>query len=274
MTLQIFADLPQRTPEWYEARRGIVTASAVQKLITTRKLSAIDYACPACEAKAGAACISSRGPVEMKSLHKERTAHSSANKTATTLIETASNDESRGLTLALAAERITEYVEQGFVTDAMFRGILEEPIARDLYAKHYAPVTEVGFMVRDFGGFKIGLSPDGLVGDDGLIEIKSRGQKKQLHTVLSESVPFENIAQCQAALLVSGRQWLDFVSYSSGMALYVIRVYPDARWQKAIVDAVRTFEANATEQVARYKEATRGLPMAERIDMSGEIRVA
>lgn len=272
MTLTILDGIEQRSEQWYAARRGIVTASVVSKLVTVRKLGALDFDCPNCAAVALSPCINKRTGDAMKTLHAERTP-SAANKT--TVIEPASNDESRGLTLALAAERINDRSEENYVTDSMWRGILEEPIARDLYSQHFAPATEVGFMVRDFGGFKLGLSPDGLVGDDGLIEIKSRGQKKQVATVLSETVPAENVGQCQAALLVSGRQWLDYVSFSSGMALYVIRVYPDMRWQKAIVDAVRVLEANVTEQVALYKERTRGLPVADVTpDFSGEIRVA
>lgn len=269
MTLTILPNLIQGTDEWHDQRRGLITASVVGKLITVRKLGAIDFDCPACGAEANGPCLGKRDSAPIKTLHPERTP--AADKKAT-VIEPASNDESRGLTLALAAERATNHTEATFINDAMWRGIEEEPLARDMYAQHFAPVTEVGFMVRDFGGFKLGCSPDGLVDDDGLIEIKSRGQKKQLQTVLTGTVPMENVAQCQAALLVSGRQWLDYVSYSAGMALYVIRVYPDARWHKAIVDALRQFEANATEQVALYREATRGLPIAQRVET--EMRVA
>lgn len=121
-------------------------------------------------------------------------------------------------------------------------------------------------MVRDFGGFKIGLSPDGLVGDDGLIEIKSRRPKGHVQTVVADSVPYYNVAQIQCALLVSGRDWCDYVSYAGGMHLYAKRVYPDPAWHKAIVAAVRAFEANAAEMAALYTDAVAGMPVAERID--------
>lgn len=274
MTLHRYDDVVQRTDEWFALRRGIVTASNVGKLITVRKLGALDYPCPSCGAEANGPCLSKRGsePAPIKTLHAERTPTAALK---TTVIEPASNDDSRGLTLSLAAERINERTEPTYTTDAMWRGILEEPIARDLYSQHHAPVAECGFLVKDFGGFKLGLSPDGLVGNDGGIEIKSRGSKKQVQTVLSGTVPPENVAQIQAALLATGRDWWDYVSFSSGMALYVIRVYPDARWHKAITDAVRLFEANVTEQVAIYKDTVRGLPVAELTpDFSGEIRVA
>src|SRR5690348_1335119 len=90
----------------------------------------------------------------------------------------ANNETSRGLTLALTAERITGYTDPTWQSNDMFRGVLDEPVARDLYSKHVALVTEVGLMVRNDWGFSIGYSPDGLVGDVGLIEVKSRRQKK------------------------------------------------------------------------------------------------
>ena len=153
-------------------------------------------------------------------------------------LKVASNDTSRGLTETLVAERLTGYTEDVFVSADMERGNFDEPVARDLYSAHYAPATEVGFMVRDFDGHRLGYSPDGLVGDDGLIEIKSRKQKTQLATILADQVPLANMAQCQAGLLVSGREWIDYVSYCGGMPLYVKRVLPDEKWHTAIVNAL------------------------------------
>jgi hypothetical protein len=180
-------------------------------------------------------------------------------------IKPASNDTSRALTMHLVAERITGYTEPTYVNFDMERGNRDEPIARDLYSEHFAQVTEIGFMVRQFSGARLGYSPDGLVGDDGLIEVKSRRQKKQLETILADAVPLENMAQCQAGLLVSGRKWLDFISFSGGMPLYVTRVYPDPKWFDAILAAVETFEANAAEMVATYSTRTANMPTTERV---------
>ena len=188
-------------------------------------------------------------------------------------VKPASNDYSRALTAHLAAERITGYVEPVYVNADMERGTLDEPYARELYSEHYAEATEVGFMVRDDFGFKIGYSPDGLVGDDGLIEIKSRKQKKHLATILADEVPLENMAQCQTGLLVTGLEWLDYVSYCGGMPLYVKRILPDPKWQEAIISAVSTFENNAAEMIATYKTATANSPMAERIDHYEEMSI-
>jgi hypothetical protein len=181
-------------------------------------------------------------------------------------VKPAANDYSRALTMTLAAERITGHVEPIHVNADMERGTLDEPFARAIYGEHYALATEVGFMVRDDFGFRIGYSPDGLVGDDGLIEIKSRRQKKQLATILSDEVPLENMAQIQTGLLVSGRDWLDYVSYCGGMPLYVKRVLPDEKWFAAITEAVATFEASVTHMLDTYRAAVIGRPATERID--------
>ncbi|GAB2970104.1 lambda exonuclease family protein [Nocardioides montaniterrae] len=183
----------------------------------------------------------------------------------TPTLRIADNEKSRGLTASLVGERITAYTERGYVSFDMQRGIDDEPRAREVYAEHFAPVREVGFMVREESGWRLGYSPDGLVGDDGLIEVKSRKQRKQVETVLSESgVPEENMAQLQAGLLVSGRKWCDYISFSGGMHLWVKRVYPDPDWQDAITAALIAFEKNAEAMTSTYLERVTGLPMTER----------
>lgn len=186
-------------------------------------------------------------------------------------IKPSANDTSRGLAATLVAERITGFTEPFHETADMERGSLDEPYARDIYAEHYAPVTELGFMVRDDWGFKIGYSPDGLVGDDGLIEIKSRKQRIQLQTILDDEVPLANVAQCQAGLLVSGREWLDYVSYSGGMPLYVTRVLPDPKWFTAIIEACSALEESAAQMLEAYEVAVDGSPIIERINHYEEI---
>jgi hypothetical protein len=218
VSLREFPDVIQGTPEWQDQRRGMVTASVVGQLITTKTMKPAD------------------------------------------------NDTSRGLTALLAAERITGYTDPTWANFDMMRGVEDEPRAVEAYSKRYAEVTTTGFMVEDKWGFPVGYSPDGLVGEDGLIECKSRRQKTQLLTVLADTVPAENMAQLQCGLLVSGRKWIDYVSYSGGMHLYVKRVLPDSAWFKAIVAAVAQFEINAAEMVAAYTAATEGLATTERVE--------
>ena len=180
----------------------------------------------------------------------------------------ASNDTSRRLTLSLVAERITGDVELVFMNDDMWRGHEVEPIARGLYAKDFAdePVTTTGFMVRDDWGFPIGYSPDGLVGDHGLLEVKAPRAKAHLATILADQVPAHHMAQLQTGLLVSGREWIDFLSYYGGMPPYIKRVYADPKWAESIVDAVAAFEQQAVEMTLTYDVATRGIPSTPRLD--------
>lgn len=182
-------------------------------------------------------------------------------------VKVADNDTSRGLVAALAAERVTQHVEETHQSWAMLRGTLDEPFAREAYAKQQGvQVDEVGFMVRDYGDYRIGYSPDGLVGDSGLIEIKSRDQKIQLQTIIGDEVPTSNMAQLQVGLMVSGRDWIDYVSYCGGMPLYIKRVTPDPRWQEALTEAATLFEQAVMRITADYAAAVAGKPLTERID--------
>ena len=188
-------------------------------------------------------------------------------------IKPASNDTSRALTMLLVAERITGFTDPTYTSDDMMRGHMDEPIARALYSEHVAPVREVGFMTLEEPGFKLGFSPDGVVDEVGLIEVKSRRSKKHLATILADEVPLENMAQVQAGLLVTGREWLDYISYSGGMPMWIKRVYPDERWFAAIREAVKTFEFVAADMVDTYLKRVEGLPATERIDYFQEARI-
>jgi len=185
-------------------------------------------------------------------------------KLITPKLQVAANDTSRGVTLTLAAERITGDVEYVHPSFDMQRGNEEEPIARAVYAEHFAPVDEIGFMTREFNGFTLGYSPDGMIHDDGLIEIKSRKPAVHLKTILSGKPPAENLAQLYTGLLVSGRAWIDYCSFSAGLPFWVTRVYPDPDWFAAIIAAAEAFETNVAEAIADYTHETNGLPMTER----------
>lgn len=216
MTLTTYADLEQGSPEWLEARCGLLTASTIGKLITPSTLKVAD------------------------------------------------NETSRGLTYTLAAERITGHVDYVHPTFDMQRGTDDEPFARAAYAEHFAPVEEIGFAVIEEGAIKVGYSPDGLVGDEGLIEIKSRKPKEQINTVLSGRPPAYNMAQMQTGMYVMDRKWCDYVSFSAGLPLWVHRVHRDIKWFEAIWKAAEAFETNVTNIVNNFNTATDGLPMTER----------
>jgi hypothetical protein len=186
--------------------------------------------------------------------------------TASTL-KVASNDKARGIIASLVAERITGEVEETYVNADMQRGIDHEPIARSRYAEiNGVTVTEIGFMVAELApGQKLGYSPDGLVGDDGLIEVKCPRAKGHVQTILADAVPGHHMAQLQAGLLVSGREWIDFISFCAGMPLFVKRVTPDPKWHKAIAEAVAAFEKAAEQMVSDYLARAEKLPATDPI---------
>lgn len=180
-------------------------------------------------------------------------------------LKVADNETSRGLTYTLAAERITGHVEYVHPTFDMQRGTEDEPYAREAYAAHKGVrVAEVGFMTLETEHYKIGYSPDGLVGDDGLIEIKSRKPHSHLATILSGRPPAYNMAQMQTGMFVSGREWCDYVSFSAGLPLWVKRVHWDSGWFKIIPEVAAAFETNVAQIVAAYEAETAGLPATER----------
>ncbi|MET0992977.1 MAG: lambda exonuclease family protein [Mycobacterium sp.] len=224
MSLTIYPELEQGSPEWVQARCGILTASQIGKLITPT-------------------------------------------------LKVADNDTSRNLTLTLAAERITGHVEYVHPSFDMMRGEEEEPFAREAYANHYAPVEEVGFFKLEQPNYTIGFSPDGTVGTDGLIEIKSRNARIHLATIFADKVPTANLAQIMCGLTVTGREWCDYISWSPGLPLYVKRVHLTEAWFDAITDAAITFERNVTKIVTDYEAATVGLHPTERRPELDEIRI-
>ena len=224
MTLTIYDQLEQGTDEWLEARRGIVTASTVGKLLT------------------------STGKV-------------------------ANNDTSRALIETLAIERTTGRVEYVHPSRAMQIGTLLEPTARELYEQHHAPVNEVGFIRTELDdGTRLGCSPDGLVGDDGLLEIKSRTPRIQFQTIRLGKVPAANMAQLQCGLLVTGREWIDYCSYSPGMPLYVKRIYPNHAWMTAIREAVAQAEEHISDLIHDYtaEVTAHNMPATEYFDPFAE----
>lgn len=165
----------------------------------------------------------------------------------------ADNDTSRGHVFELAAQRITKHVEPHFVNDDMLRGIDDEPYARDEYAKAYGPVKEVGFITNDRFGYTLGFSPDGLVGSSGIIEIKSRRAKHHLETIVSQQVPNEHMAQIQTGLLVSEREWCDYVSYCGGLPMVTIRVPVYPQMQQAIIEAAKQFHLRLDDWTIAYQ---------------------
>lgn len=188
----------------------------------------------------------------------------------TPTLKIASNEKEKTHLYELLAQRITKYVEPHYISSDMLRGQDDEVEARILYAERYAPVTDMGFITNDKWGFTLGYSPDGLVGDDGAIECKSRRQKYQIETLVNRETPADYLMQIQTGLLVSERKWIDFISYSGGLPMVTMRVHPDPAIQKAIIEAAGAFEERLADKLETYRETlasqARLIPTERRIE--------
>lgn len=180
--------MDQRSPEWFAARLGKVTASRVADLMA--------------QTKSGYSA-------------------SRANYMA-----------------ELICERLTGEQAERFTNAAMQWGTDTEPQARAAYAfMRDADVAECGFVlhpsIADFGA-----SPDGLVGEDGLVEIKCPSTATHIDTLLTETVPGKYITQMQVQMACTGRAWCDFVSFDprlpADLQMWVCRVDRDENAINAI----------------------------------------
>jgi hypothetical protein len=263
MTLRILQDLEQGSPEWHDQRRGMITASVVGQLVSVGAPDALTVYCPTCDAKPNLPCISTARKVAtpIKTVHSERSAKASYLPPTYSI---ATGDTARGLITTLAAERITGETEESFMNRDMERGVLYESVIRDRYAEvRNVNVQQVGFAIRTFpGGARLGASPDGLVGDDGGIEIKAPRAKGHVITVCADEVPSGYMAQVQACLLVTGREWWDYVQAAAGR-LYIKRVFPDPAWHVVITAAVSAAERAIEQQTSDYLTAAESLPTIE-----------
>lgn len=145
----------------------------------------------------------------------------------------------------LIAERLTGTVAEGFTNAAMQHGTETEPEARAAYEfYHEVSVVEVAFVSHPSID-QAGCSPDGLVGDDGLVEIKCPNTATHLDTLLGQAVPGKYETQIQFQLACTGRQWCDFVSYDprmpESMRLFIKRVPRDAARIKELETEVAGF---------------------------------
>ena len=177
----------------------------------------------------------------------------------TPTLKIAANARERAHLWEMAAQRISRHVEPAYISDAMLRGIEDEDKARANYSENYSEVKVCGFVTNDKWGFTLGCSPDGLVGDDGLIEVKSRGQKFQIQTICeyfeSGTTPEDFTLQVQGQMLVTERKWCDLISYSGGLPMVTMRIEPDPAVQDAILDAAAKFESRINEVVATWHAA-------------------
>lgn len=144
----------------------------------------------------------------------------------------------------LLTERLTGLPFEGFKSSAMQWGIDNEASARDAYAfRSNADVTEVGFVTHPSISDS-GASPDGLVGDDGLVEIKCPNTATHVETLLGGFAGKYNV-QMQWQMACTERKWCDFVSFDprlpAKLQLFVYRVHRDDALIRELESAVTEF---------------------------------
>lgn len=178
-------------------------------------------------------------------------------------LKPSNSEKSRGYLFEKLTERITKRVDvDTYQSDAMMQGNFNEKLARDRYRDEVAGVEEVGFITRTFndneiGSFVIGYSPDGLVGDDGAIEVKSRDEHFQVETIIANEMPDDFLLQVHTGLLVADLEWIDFISYCGGLPMLIVRVMRDRTMDAAIIDAARAFYRRLHGEEQRYNAALR-----------------
>lgn len=194
--IEIF-DYEQGTPEWHQCRAGIITASAMHKVLAQ-----------------------GQGKTRLSYIYQ------------------------------MIGERVTGDPVDSYSNQHMERGHEQEPIARNLYRiQTDVDTVKAGFM-RNYGeiGY-VGYSPDDLVGDDGLLEIKSKMPHLQAEILDRDEVPSEHRLQLQTGLWVSEREWIDFVSYSPFFPLFIKRVYRDESCIAHMKKEVIKFYADLEEKL-------------------------
>lgn len=195
-------DCEQNSPQWNEARRGVVTAS--------------EFATVMANGKGGAESVTRR-----KYLYK------------------------------LAGEIITGELAETYNNAILERGHTMEGEARDAYAfMRDADPQLVGFVRNG----RVGGSPDAFVGDDGILELKTKQPSVLIETLLRDGFPPEHKAQCQGLLLVCEREWIDLAAYWPKMPLYVCRATRDHSYIAQLRDALDRFHDDLDALVERLRK--------------------
>ena len=191
----------QRTPEWFDARRGIPTASNFSKILTTKGVKSKQW---------------------------------------DDYINT------------LAAARVSGVDEESFTSKSIQKGIEQEAESRLVYEMvNEVFVDEVGFCLSGCGRF--GASPDGLVGKDGMVELKNPKGKTSVKYLRKGRLPSTYFQQVQSQMYVTKRKWCDFVSYYPGLPLLIVRVKPNRVFYAALDEYLPIF-CDELDEVCRILE--------------------
>lgn len=146
-----------------------------------------------------------------------------------------------------AWERLTGTPVESYTNAAMQHGIDTEAQARDWYRFESGnEVSEIGFVLHP--EFEVaGCSPDGLVQESGLVEIKCPQPRAHIDVLASKKLPSKYRWQVQGQLWITGRKWCDFVSYHPAQGGICIRVEADADDQGRLIERVQLADKKVTE---------------------------
>lgn len=154
-------------------------------------------------------------------------------------------------------EKATEHIlgkpcnKDHYTNSDMLRGIELEPIARQLYVQEtFNEVEEVGFIEKDE---YCGVSPDGLVGEDGIIEIKCPKDTVFVEQSITEKIKPEYYTQIQYALYITGRQWCDYVAYNENFPLLIRRYERDEEHIEKIKNALEDGIGQVKQIILKFK---------------------
>lgn len=169
----------------------------------------------------------------------------------------------------LAGEIFTGAPAESYTNGHMERGHEMEGDARNRYAfMTDAEISRVGF-IRN--GAK-GCSPDSLVGSDGMLEIKTKLPHLLIPILLADKFPAEHKAQCQGALWVAEREWIDIAIFYPKMPLFIKREYRDEEYIATLATEVDAFVSELSEVVAslrRYGSEPEPIPEIVKMLMAG-----
>ena len=192
--------------------------------------------------------------------HQMRLGKVSASRMADLLAKTKTGfSASRAKYMAqLLCERMTGQPTEFFITPAMQRGTEIEPVARAAYeAENLVSVEQVAWVEHPTISLA-GCSPDGFVGEHGLIEIKCKEIHNHLDSILNDKIDPDHQAQMMWQMACTGRQWCDYVCFDDrapeGLQLFVKRLHRDEEKIKAMEDEVIKFLKDLESMIQKLNE--------------------
>lgn len=193
---------------------------------------------------------------------KQRLGKATASRIADVIARTKSgySTSRKNYAAQLVCERLTGLPQDSFTSPAMAWGTETEPQARAAYCFFRdCDVSECGFF--DHPAIPMsGASPDGLIGDDGLLELKCPNTATHIETLLGKSVPGKYLTQIMWQIACTGRAWCDFCSFDprlpEHMRLFVTRVHRDDALVAELEAEVTAFLKEVDETVAQLRAVT------------------